>query len=251
MLPYRSTTDSSGRAPEKPAASGPKTTACTVARSCLSVRKQSLFPCLRLLCTRARTQTFWSLSSGSSLITGVHCLSVFFWLWMKRLPKACCSKSSCVKSGPLNFASRCLCCSSSRFRFSSSLAFLASSLAFFFSSFLPPPSPATSASRSAFGDASALGFGSAFGFGSALGFASAFGAAAVAAGLGACAGAALAFRSFRPSWCTQVSSHRTVFGCVALNFSSPAFSSGFRSEHAAVMSARVSRWPTRKVRDLR
>mmetsp|Transcript_96903 Transcript_96903/g.301653 ORF Transcript_96903/g.301653 Transcript_96903/m.301653 type:complete len:208 (+) Transcript_96903:1335-1958(+) len=206
-------TDSSGMAPAKPAGSAPNTTACTVAMSCLKVRKQSLFPCLRLLCTRARSQTLLSLSSGVREMTGVHSRLVLHSLWMKTLPNACPSKFSSVKSGPLNLASLCFCCSSSLLRFSSSLAFFASSLAFFFSSFLlfdSPPSPAASVAGSAF-----AGFGAAFaGCGSAFaGCGAAFataGAGAAAAGALAAVGTALSSR--KPSWCTQVNNHRTVFG---------------------------------------
>mmetsp|Transcript_118382 Transcript_118382/g.330190 ORF Transcript_118382/g.330190 Transcript_118382/m.330190 type:complete len:216 (-) Transcript_118382:574-1221(-) len=136
MVPSTSTTDSSGSAPAKPAGSAPTTTVWTVARSCRKVRKQSLLLCFRLLCTRARIQTFWSLRSGVKDATGVHSRPVFRSLCTNKFPNVCSSKSSSVTSGPLNFASFCLCCSSSLRRFSSSLAFFASSLAFFFSSFL-------------------------------------------------------------------------------------------------------------------
>mmetsp|Transcript_29746 Transcript_29746/g.70730 ORF Transcript_29746/g.70730 Transcript_29746/m.70730 type:complete len:301 (-) Transcript_29746:452-1354(-) len=234
-LPLTSTTDSSGRLPAKPAMSWPKITACTVATSWRSVRKHSLLPCFRLLCTRARIQTSWSFMPGFREPTSVHFRPVTPWLWMKTFPKLCSWKLLNSRVGPANLAFLAASASSS-FRFlSSSFAFFSASLAFLFSSFLLlPPSSSFGAS----GLALALSSGVAFpAFASALacalgGIASAF--AGFASGLAE----GLASRSM---WCKLVRSHRSALGWVSRNFSCPAFSAGAFKEHAKEMSATVSR----------
>mmetsp|Transcript_29282 Transcript_29282/g.86929 ORF Transcript_29282/g.86929 Transcript_29282/m.86929 type:complete len:286 (+) Transcript_29282:1269-2126(+) len=131
-VPRMSTTDSSGRAPAKPAISWPNATAWTVATSWRRVRKHSLLPCLREVATLARTQTSLSFLAGVRSATSTQVRLVRSSLWMKRLPNVASSKFVSLTSGPLVLASRAACSSSSLFFFSASLAaFSASFLAFF------------------------------------------------------------------------------------------------------------------------
>mmetsp|Transcript_67393 Transcript_67393/g.162904 ORF Transcript_67393/g.162904 Transcript_67393/m.162904 type:complete len:202 (-) Transcript_67393:351-956(-) len=75
-------------------------------RSCM---KQSVLPCLRDVAMRARTQTIWPLSAGSSAGTSVHARAGAACDWMNRLPKSCPSQSSSVTDGPITSAPFCSC----------------------------------------------------------------------------------------------------------------------------------------------
>mmetsp|Transcript_82611 Transcript_82611/g.230366 ORF Transcript_82611/g.230366 Transcript_82611/m.230366 type:complete len:227 (+) Transcript_82611:1325-2005(+) len=216
--PKTSTTLSSGSAPAKPAISGPKQTACTVERCCLSVMKHNLAPCFLLFATRARIQTFVPLSAGTSFRTVVHSRFVLHSLRMNKLPNCSLSIVSNVTSGPLNLASCAAFCSASLRFFSSSFAFLASSFAFFFSSpLLVFPACCASANACSFSACGAAAASSAAGadvlgvvFIGALADGTDGGATVLRSACAVSGTGAVALP--KPSWCTHVCSHRTVAG---------------------------------------